>query len=292
MAIIFQLRYSIIVNDRKDHSTMDFKIASGLTFDEYASALFSPERLDVHEHMFKHITLPSLLRQMERFNDHKVRLFIYVSELLPKEYRQRLDRMIDGHSCIELIAVNPDHPPNFSQDVERFLDSGDESARAQRKVTVATARIDDDDAVSRNYLKNLSLFLRPEYSGMCVSFINGYLATFGIESGKLEEIIDYCYPFNAQGLAFINVYDASSRSWEHDPKTVLELGSHLKVCERVPVICDGRQPSFLLVHHPESDSFKREYLKKLLDASERTDPAKIQELFELDSEVLQVSSCV
>lgn|GEM_PF-1778792 len=285
MSIVIQLRYSIILRERNECTPLDFKIAKGDEFENYKRKLFAVERLNVHENLLLNLTLPSLRAQVGGIDPAEVRLFIYISNLMPKCYVDRLMRETAGDAWIEVIEVDPGTPPEFAVDAARFVE---ETAPAGREahVPVATVRLDDDDGLCSTFLRRLKAYVKPEFSGMCVSFSKGYLATYEPERAKLKNFIDYEYPKNAQGLAYVNSYDLTSKRWKCMPATVLDLGNHLKVDEKVPVICDAQEPSYLLVHHNMCDSYKDRYLQKLFKDAVFLDPSGFREKIDIASNLL------
>lgn len=134
--IVGCVRFSVLT---EDYYAQRFK-----TVDRIAEHLFAPERLELRFKLFETLCLPALTRQ----TDPDFRCVILTSSLLPKEARARLDALIAPYPHLTIYADAPQkHYPLTRAAYFSALPDG-----AERWVFF---RIDDDDAVSLDYIERL-----------------------------------------------------------------------------------------------------------------------------------------
>ena len=109
------------------------------------AALYSPERMTERFHYFERIFLPSMRAQ----TDEEYRLVVISSQVMPKEYRDRLSDLLAGYPQAEVHFAES----LFLERVARpFITRSISESRMERS---ATFRIDDDDALSCHFVRRL-----------------------------------------------------------------------------------------------------------------------------------------
>jgi len=104
--------------------------------DEYKQLLFNKDRLDFKFFIFENITLKSILNQANK----KFIYLIYSSKLLPDEYKEKLNSLVNNIENIKLIYVE-----NF-----------DEMYKSMDEIIIepnyTTSRLDDDDRLDSSFI--------------------------------------------------------------------------------------------------------------------------------------------
>ena len=280
MKAIFLLRYSVAARPQAQKNAFYWRPYNDKTFDAYCAELFDAERLAIRERLMTKLVIPSIAAQVA---GHDVALHLYTSTLLPERNRAVLARLETDHPWIQVIAVGPDDTVDFSHATAAWLGATGTGDGAQ---TFATIRIDDDDGLSRDFLARLDAYATPAHAGMAVSFPRGLVADYDRDKGQIFRITEMEQAKNAQGLAFINRFDAASGRFAHDPVTVFDLGNHQRVDRVVPTITDARRLSYLRIFHADSVSYKPKRQDELYRDAELLAPTVAADLFEMDRDLL------
>nr|WP_298410322.1 glycosyltransferase [uncultured Halomonas sp.] len=240
------IRYSVLSMSRS------WKLNKSNEFNSYKEKLFDRARLEEREKVFKLITLPSI----KNMNSTEVTVLIFVSESMPDEYFDRLSNLVSPHRNFKLVKLCYEESINLQMNatIETMLKEMGED------VVYSTIRLDDDDAVSKNYLELLSGYLNHGFVGYCISFSSGYGAIVNDE--KITEIYKICVPKIAIGIAWINFFDAAGSTFEHTEVSVYSLGNHMKVDEKVPTVIDPREFAWIRTIHKDSDIFDSTLVEK------------------------------
>lgn len=203
---IFFTRFSISNNDKPSY------------FKKYGTSyLYSPERLKHKFFVFENITVPSINTQID---DNYVWMILYGKEL-PKEYIERLHQ-VDIRNA-QLIGV---------QNVNEMFEVADKTiARlAANHANYRTIRLDDDDALERDFLWRVNSYnLRDKE---VLSFSHG--RRFKIVNGYMQVLLKpYIVPNIALGLTMMN-------------DRVYRYGNHYTINERCVTRYD-KTPNMWLV---------------------------------------------
>lgn len=182
--------------------------------------LFAPARLAERFAWFEHVTLPSLRAQ----TDQDFQFVVLTSELLPDEWLERLYALV-GHLPNFSIAMMPvsSHAeagrPVFTHRIDRRSD------------VVAQFRIDDDDALGRDYVTRIRAdfiaCLQPvlDLRGMLASnYANGFI----FEADRDHTVL---YRTSARDLSC-----AQTRYLRPDDPNTLFNFSHHKLHEVMPTV--------------------------------------------------------
>jgi hypothetical protein len=105
----------------------------------------------------------------------------------------------------------------------------------------AHLRIDDDDALSRDFLSRLSAYVRPEFHGNIITQPAGYFAGF---DGAGRPILKRVWvPMIAMGVAYIVGPRTAFRS-------IYEVGPHFHAYGNAPTIIGDSAPAYVRTVHP------------------------------------------
>lgn len=239
--IYIMIRYSILAKSRSA-----WVIGRDVSDDEYREKLFSESRLNMHEFLFSNVTLPSIEAANKPI---EVEVLIFTSVFLPQKYMERLKGIVNQYSWARLITLDD------SDRAARMMDQHllKEVRKDGQSKVFSTVRLDDDDALSKNYFENLAKYTDDKYLGFAVSFHKGLKGRFEGDTYSNFEVANY--PKCAQGLAFVSKYEGG----EHTPPdlSIYSLGNHTKIDEKHPVILDASFVSYIRTMHVESDIFRK-----------------------------------
>lgn len=141
------------------------------SLEERAAFLFDEARLASRMAWFQHVVLPSIRAQGDRD-------FIFVvqaSSLLPQIWRDRLSQAVEGIAEIQLEFLEPG--PHF-----QLANGGFHRRIAPDAEVVAQFRLDDDDAIARDYVhrvrKDFREYLWPlfrRHRAVCGDYASGFV---------------------------------------------------------------------------------------------------------------------
>ncbi|WP_162998047.1 MULTISPECIES: glycosyltransferase [Brevundimonas] len=220
-----------------------FVIAQRKSFDDLAAEVLDPARLDVRFRLFEHITLPSLDAQTQ--GDFTI--LLVAPRLLPQTYRDRLDALAASRSYLHLVYADE---TDFKMKGLRPLIVNE---LVTSKDAFTTFRIDDDDAVSRNFIERIRRFTKPEFEFFGVSLCNGYLLDIG-DASRDVRLKHKIYPNLAVGLSYV--------ARRRRPRIFYDVTiGHVKMHHRTPVVTDARSPAYLALTHSTNDTGSQRVLK-------------------------------
>ena len=102
---------------------------------------------------------------------------------MPEEHASELFSLVEGYEFIKIRRVGR----SFSSDNYELL-LGEVMSGAQVSTLVATVRLDDDDAISSDYLSQLENYLDIKYAGFAISFGMGLSALYSSDKKKIDDI--------------------------------------------------------------------------------------------------------
>ncbi|WP_026672395.1 glycosyltransferase [Alkalihalobacterium bogoriense] len=241
----------------------------------YKEILFSNERLEMHEKLFREITLPSLLNQRVHFDSKDVTLLVVTSDELPKLYLDRLEDLLAPYSWAKVVQT----PGNDFQSSLISAVVKNELTKFTEDVCYATIRLDDDDALSIDFLEKLNNYINPAYSGFVISFGKGYAGVY-TEQGKFSNFHKYYYPKIALGMTFINVYDAFTKTVREEEATIFfRQGRHMSSDKHYRTIVDSRTEMFMRTLHLASDTNKDYKKIEKIKSGELAEPEEVLKKF-------------
>jgi hypothetical protein len=201
--------------------------------------LYDETRMARRFFLFENLTLPSLLAQ----TDSDFRTVIMSSSVMPDRFKDRLSA---------LAARLPGAVVEFSTyetGDKAFRTFMQQSAGFQGRESSVHFRLDDDDAVSVNYiarLRDLSRVLSPSTH---ITFPNGVLLFPAGQDGPTGTSMIHQKLLTAQGLATVN-----GGRFQKNPFQMM----HGQVWARWPVVSDPTFPSHIRTQHFENDTVARQ----------------------------------
>ncbi|WP_052174915.1 glycosyltransferase [Paracoccus sanguinis] len=153
------------------------------TLEQATEMLWNPARMAVRFHLFENITLPSIRAQ----TDPDFVVAIISSEAMPTPYRDRLEALVEHDHNIRLIWTNQ---PSISKASKALMREASNDGRDR----ALHFRLDDDDALAADYVRQLKRAAEPLEPTSVVSFTSGVM-------GYLDNGVARHRPFNKLGIA-------------------------------------------------------------------------------------------
>lgn len=230
-------RYSVLVKNKTA-----WRAGVDKSWDEYKSEVLNPVRLDMRLCLFNNITLPSLLSSRKAIDKNWFTLVILVSDLMPKQQLNNLENcVVDLPWCrIVPIAERADLDQEVTKNIGEVVADNDE--------VYATLRLDDDDALSRDYFDRLIPYVSNAHLDHAISFPFGYQAYYNIEKQSYRSASEMWEPKLALGLAYISNKKSTI-------KHALQLGSHTTIDQRHPLVTIPGGPMYIRTFHDYNDVF-------------------------------------
>ncbi len=218
----------------------DTLVARNLSDDqERFDALYNAARMENRFYFFEKITLPSFRAQTDK--DYK--LIIVSSDVMPDEYKQRLNNAVADIPQIEVVYSNA---PNLKVELNpRIADMT--AGNAEKTVHF---RMDDDDAICSTMIQRLRAIRRRARKNELVSFPRGLYLT--MMDGQ-PKIIRKFSPYIAIGWAYV-----SAPGQVRNPY----VGMHTMAHWFVPSMLDPTLWAYIHVAHESSDSVTRQGKKR------------------------------
>lgn len=213
--------------------------------------LYSKARMIERFALFEHICLPALRQQ----SDPDFHLVVVVGESLPALYQKKLHDLLQGfpQSTIVPLPAMP-HGDAMTQAVETVKNRGN------ARDWIAHFRMDDDDTVSKNFVRDVRMRF-------------ALLHDLAVDAGKLG--LDYNYGFTLQADANgVKSHVGHHRLWtpgqvvflpQNDPRTSTHFPHH-KLDRTMPVITYPRPSMFVRSKNLHNDSNKSSHFAMKLEA--------------------------
>ena len=203
--------------------------------DHKKAFLFSEDRMKIRIDFLKRFLLPSVAAQTDQNFD----FVLLVSSLLPEKYLDAVRLITCDLPNVHIVALDPMNMKTACRKAyDQRRESGDDDI---------LFRIDDDDALSIDYVERLK-DVASKSSDLAdlrvVSFTNGIMADFAREQGTVQ-FSDYSGRLYSAGLAVLG-----SRTRGTHPYAF----SHHKADEGKLTILVPGAPAFIRSLHAESDS--------------------------------------
>jgi len=246
-----------------------FKISKNKDFEEYCSDVFDESRLKQRFYFFEKYCLPSFDAQ----EDRDFCLILKCSTLLPDIWKERLIGIAETRDYIYLNFLSPSENPWWG-DVNAL-----NNVFSEEKGPVITCRVDDDDAVAKNYIKEVKSYLHEKFKGFALSFGSGYYVyerAIRKNSYELEYKMPHLRYVNiACGIAYVGGRYMLK-------KNVNSFNvNHVFIDKKVPTIVDSRKPMFMVSAHDAQDTNRKS--KKEFDMADwipaNKIPSEIKDFF-------------
>lgn len=210
----------------------------GNDIEDLEAFLYDPERLERRFYLFEKLCLPSLLAQ----TDPDFTCLFLVGENLPKEALSHLKMLISPLKDARIVASASEH--NYAA-IRTVFDGLSQDGFSHR----TSFRLDDDDALSTNYIKRLKQTAR-KLKAICnpnkpiaIGFNRGIYVK--IQSGE-NEIFDAC---ERTPLSVGTALFAESGHPEN-----IYARNHRFLPQFFNTFSDVSEPSFIRAIHQDNDS--------------------------------------
>jgi Putative rhamnosyl transferase len=199
--------------------------------------LYDETRMARRFHLFERLTLPSLVAQTDR----NFSLVVMSSDVMPDRFKDRL---------VQVMRPFPNAIVDFSterQGREAFRPYMQAALEANPDGAVHF-RLDDDDALSCNYIRRLRLFSEGRRPGTLISFPTGILL-FPAASGKAQGLSMITRVLlTGAGLALV--------SGKNHLKSPFEM-RHLQAWKTAPLASDPEFAAYIRCFHFNNDTALR-----------------------------------
>lgn len=232
-SIIGIVRFSVV--STSSNLFKAWKVKNQPTFEEWCATVFSDDRLSRRFDLFECLTLPSLESQ----TDKGFKVHVMTSSLLPSKYKDRLIGLSERYSFLKIHELSPDAAEhgNYSSHIWPFVET---------RIPFASFRLDDDDALSQDFISRLRTHLSPDKIEHAVTLCRGF-TLFIDKFGCAFAAKDSVQVNPSVGMAFI--------SGPRKPKLIFDRTAlHLRMHHKVPTITDGRSIAFAYVKHAWNDT--------------------------------------
>lgn len=222
-AIVGIMRFSLVLEDSNF-----FPMLQGQSWEERTSGIFDESRLKRRFEVFEEICLPSLAGQ----SDQGFNMLLATSQDLPDWAFARLENLVRDLPNIYVRAYRS------GANIQRIYKRSAFEMLDSKAPVVATFRLDDDDALARDYVARVRGYLHPRNTGKTLTFAHGYQLSL---AGRLQFRADTAINASA-GLASIAQGGAQKVP---QVKTIYCYGGHRHVNRLVPQIVDRTEGMYL-----------------------------------------------
>lgn len=268
--VFFLMRYSVLSRDKRG-----WRIGRENSYLDYKRALFSHDRLECHFNLLSRYVIPSVEAQDSGLDD--VSLLIFTSDQLPDEARHDLINLVGDKRWVHVTYVSEDD--NLNEEMRNSI----KSQLGQVSACYATVRLDDDDFISRFYLKALWKYVREDFNGFVISFPEGFVSKVDNKSYKIEETLSVRVPKTALGLAHIAVHDPLAQRCVGQYSHIYELGDHTRVNQRAPYLADYSLAAYVRTCYEHQDTVGYNY-RKAAQQNSRVSSNVLKRSFHLSDE--------
>lgn len=229
------VRYSVLVRDKNS-----WKIGKNNDWDAYKEKVLDDKRLKDRFKIFKEVTVPSLLGNTVPPCHEWFKLYIFVSDMLPKERWVELSNFLSDYKWCEVVPVPEKGSLGdvLNIKIQEFVEADE---------IFGTFRIDDDDALGKTYIQNFSKYINGSYLNHAITFPYGLQGYFDKKLSAYTKMTEIWSPKIALGLGFVS-------SFSSEKKNVFEIGSHTKIDKRFPLLSVPSGPMFIRTLHEGNDS--------------------------------------
>ena len=206
--------------------------------DALRTYLYSPERLAMRLFVFEHFVLPSVQSQ----TDLDFKLLVLAGDEMPDDAKARLTALCDRAPQIVLMLLPEGQVHrDVCSDVMR-------GHRDHDTDIVAEFRLDDDDALARNFIEtarrhldqHASLF--HENESLCIDYCRGHLIVFDQDGVRGQPVIERMWT------------PAQIICRKPAAKQSLLNTNHMQLWRNMPTISWQKHPMFIRGVHGDNDS--------------------------------------
>ncbi|AYA63003.1 glycosyltransferase [Alteromonas sp. RKMC-009] len=250
--IFVVIRYSIL------SKTKAWKISDTKDREKYKQILFSEARMDTKFLFFKELVLPSLAQNESRVKNAEVVVLLYTSTQLPDKQRNKLKELCSPYNFMNIRYITEDD--NFHECVRRDLHAS--LSQATGNSVYATVRLDDDDALGKDFLLNVEKYVSNEFSERIITFPCGFESLYEPREKTILKTIEIDYPKVAVGLTKIHKFD-NEKTGASATFSIYDAGNHTKVDKSHVVVQErGTRPYYLKLAYAEQDTAEKGFVRR------------------------------
>lgn len=196
-----------------------------------AEFLFDKNRLNFRINIFKKLCLASIASQKNK----NFTFVVLASDRMPGKYKEQLLQICSSVAECKVKFLPP--MPHSEAIVEAFNVGNENQER------VIKFRLDDDDALSHNYVDNLlSLGSLPMAEPYVISFSRGVFVNL---SNSKFEVYPTVARFLSVGQALVAPVSDTANIYDY---------RHRYVADKLKTIVDPTEPAYIRCFHPDMDS--------------------------------------
>ncbi|XKF16237.1 putative rhamnosyl transferase [Halomonas sp. BLK-85] len=260
--VFILIRYSVLTKSRNG-----WVIGRDKEFEDYKRNLFDPQRLAIHEKIFKEVTIPSLSK-MEKSN---TTIMVFTSDELPDPFLSNLYDIAKSAGNVKVFSLSREQA--ITANMHHYLLK--ELEKNAEDVCYATVRLDDDDALADDYYAKLFRYLSPEFIGHSISFPQGYAGLY--DGDKYIKFHPVSLPKLALGLSHVHLYKKGQKA--NKMLSIYGLGDHNRIDEKAPLVLVPEKGVYIRTVHKESDMYSDKLLKRLSGDKEEASFLEVKENF-------------
>lgn len=223
-------------------------------WEEHVSRILKPERLMLRLKLFTELSLPLFDVQELKPKKEWFRLVVIISDLLPAEYKLQLKKAEAIRPWLTIEERSENDWLDAKGAIKRALSDmvRDEEADV---VPFASFRLDDDDFISTNFLKEVTEHVTKSNVNSFLTFSNGYKCVW--EKEKITNIVPVHMPLIAIGLTHIGLYNKELDCFSTKPETVFAGINHYELDKEHNVIDIETSAGFVWSQHSHQDTAGR-----------------------------------
>jgi hypothetical protein len=230
----------------------------GQPIEEVARVLYEPRRMERRFLLFEKLCLPMIKAQ----KNPDFRLIVLASKIMPDVYKDRLAEATAMIPQIEILYSEAEHVTYaFNPRMQELV--------ADIEGPTAHFRLDDDDAIGRNFTARLAEATALAPLVRIVTYSSGLF--LWRQDGESYLLPEY-FPNVSVGMAFLNMPGQI-----HNPYQC----QHVAVSRSTPTFADPVPLSYIRTAHASSDTVGRQankFARMLAAAQDRDSPASIRRI--------------
>ena len=258
------MRYSVISSNIQG----GWRVGKDKDYIEYKNRILSVDRLKLRLELLDKIPLQSIKDQIYD-QEFCLKVVLMTTDQLPVSHKKRLEALKIKYKWLHIDYLDE---KCTLKDYSRWVKSDvqQESLNCDNDILYGTFRLDDDDALSKDFLKNASKFFKKDFVGFGISFLEGYSGIYDTIQRKFTKFYDLRVLNLALGLGYINLY-SKNIGFSSRYITVYDLGNHSFIDKKIPVVVSGNEKSFIRTVYDGQDTLKTSLLKQIKGKKEIED---------------------
>lgn len=282
--IIVAMSYSVF-----RPKSRSWRLSKNNEIEKYKADLFSDSRLSDRANLLRNLSLRSLSGQSDLKG---LTLVVYVSPDLPKPHRAELNTIVADMDWVQIVEVPEWGFWDRTTIVREILQNKKstivrEILRNKKSGLYAHTWLDDDDAVSADFIARLKPYIQPENIGKAVSFGSGIGGAYSPELRRFESFHRLYLPKASAGFTVIGNYDVKTDQFATEFPLATSARNHMKADLQFPVILDSRGPSFIRSFHSGQD-VAGDYPNRYNTLGQPVSASEVAQSFSISSDIMPV----